>query len=72
MPAPVVNHAKQTLLALETQAQSNQQQVDLFTAAPEPVDDGPSPLEARLQALDPDAMSPREALDALYALKKFI
>ena len=72
MPAPVVNHAKQTLLALETQAQSNQQQVDLFTAAPEPVDDGPSPLEARLQALDPDAMSPREALDALYALKKFL
>jgi DNA mismatch repair protein MutS len=26
----------------------------------------------RLRALDPDAMSPREALDALYALKKLL
>ena len=72
MPTPVVNHAKQTLLALETQAQSHQQQVDLFTSAPEPIEDGPSPLQVKLNSLDPDAMSPREALDALYALKKLI
>jgi hypothetical protein len=26
----------------------------------------------RLHSLDPDAMSPREALDALYALKKLL
>jgi DNA mismatch repair protein MutS len=26
----------------------------------------------RLRSLDPDAMSPREALDALYALKKLL
>lgn len=70
MPTPVVNHAKQTLLALETQAQSNQQQVDLFTVAPEPIEEGPSPLQLKLDSLDPDTMSPREALDALYALKK--
>ena len=72
MPTPVVNHAKQTLLALETQAQNNQQQVDLFTVAPEPIEDGPSPLQIKLESLDPDAMSPREALDALYALKKLV
>ena len=29
-------------------------------------------LAERLKALDPDAMSPREALDALYALKKLL
>jgi DNA mismatch repair protein MutS len=32
----------------------------------------PTPLEARLRALDPDAMSPREALEALYALKRLL
>lgn len=30
---------------------------------------GPSPLEEALKALNPDEMTPREALDALYALK---
>ena len=72
MPTPVVNHAKQTLLALETQAQMHQGQVDLFTVAPAPIDEGPSPLQLKLGALDPDTMSPREALDALYALKKLL
>jgi DNA mismatch repair protein MutS len=32
----------------------------------------PTPLEARLRALDPHAMSPREALEALYALKRLL
>ena len=35
-------------------------------------DTPPTPVEARLRALDPDAMSPREALDALYALKRLL
>ena len=30
---------------------------------------GPSPVEEALAALDPDGMSPREAMDALYRLK---
>ncbi len=30
----------------------------------------PSPVEAALAGIDPDGLSPREALDALYALKK--
>ena len=33
-------------------------------------DSGPSPLQAALKQLDPDALTPREALDALYTLKK--
>jgi DNA mismatch repair protein MutS len=27
-------------------------------------------LQAKLASIDPDTLSPREALDALYALKK--
>jgi DNA mismatch repair protein MutS len=30
---------------------------------------GPSKVEAALKALNPDEMTPREAMDALYALK---
>jgi DNA mismatch repair protein MutS len=30
------------------------------------------PLAEALRAVDPDAMTPREALDALYALKRLV
>jgi DNA mismatch repair protein MutS len=70
MPAAVVNHAKHALSALETQQTLSREQVDLF--APPPAADAPAPsaVEAAVAALNPDALSPREALDALYALKK--
>jgi len=29
-------------------------------------------VEAQLAQIDPDALSPREALDALYALKRLL
>jgi DNA mismatch repair protein MutS len=32
----------------------------------------PSPVEETLRGLDPDAMSPREAHDLLYRLKKMV
>ena len=70
MPAPVVRQARATLEALETKAAAGQAQVDLFAAAP--ADAGrPPPARAltALDALDPDQLSPREALDALYKLK---
>ena len=70
MPAPVLQHARQALQSLEQQAQSSRSQVDLFAPAPEPIEAGPTPLQAKLAQLDPDALSPREALDALYQLKK--
>ncbi|MFZ4533720.1 MAG: DNA mismatch repair protein MutS, partial [Alsobacter sp.] len=38
-------------------------------AAAAVADSGPDPLHAALAAIDPDALSPREALDALYRLK---
>jgi len=70
MPAPVVSHARQALEALEAQQNQARAQVDLF--APPPAAEAPpdSAVESALAALDPDAMSPREALDALYSLKK--
>ncbi len=70
MPTAVLQHAKHALAALEAQAQQGQAQVDLFTPPPEPVDLTPSPLQTKLAQIDPDALTPREALDLLYALKK--
>ncbi|MGE0330883.1 MAG: DNA mismatch repair protein MutS [Ramlibacter sp.] len=70
MPAAVVNHARHALAALEGQQADSREQVDLFAPPPASADAGPSPAEAALAAIDPDTLSPREALDALYALKK--
>ncbi|MDR7377442.1 DNA mismatch repair protein MutS [Rhodoferax ferrireducens] len=70
MPAAVLNHARHTLSALEEHALGSQAQVDLFAAPPENPADGPSPLESALASIQPDALSPREALEALYSLKK--
>ncbi|MDR6537835.1 DNA mismatch repair protein MutS [Variovorax soli] len=70
MPAAVVNHARQALESLEAQQQQARAQVDLF--APPPAVEAPrsSAVESALTALDPDTLSPREALEAIYTLKK--
>ncbi|HJS02240.1 MAG TPA: DNA mismatch repair protein MutS, partial [Variovorax sp.] len=70
MPAAVVNHAQKALGALEAQQTETRAQVDLFAPPPVSEAQAPSAVESALAALDPDAMSPREALDALYALQK--
>jgi len=72
MPVSVLNHAKHALSSLESDAQNSRAQVDLFAQPPEAIDTGPSPVQAQLAQMDPDTMSPREALDALYALKKLL
>jgi DNA mismatch repair protein MutS len=43
----------------------------LFAAAAEP-EQGPDPLAAALSDIDPDSLSPREALEALYTLKRIV
>ncbi len=68
VPAPVVHHARQALSALESE--QRQAQVDLFAPPPAPQDPPPSALDRAVQAIDPDALSPREALDLIYQLKK--
>ena len=70
MPAAVLNHARQALAALEAQQTESRAQVDLFAAPVATETIAPSAVERALQALNPDTLSPREALDALYQLKK--
>ncbi len=70
MPAAVVNHARHALGALELQQTETRAQVDLFAPPPAALSIAPSAVESRLAAIDPDALSPREALDVLYTLKK--
>lgn len=69
MPAAVLNHARHTLDALEAQANASQAQVDLFVAPPQAQATPVSAVETALGVINPDALSPREALDALYQLK---
>ncbi len=72
MPQAVLNHARHALAALESQADAQREQVDLFAPPPASAQSEPSAVEAKLASIDPDALSPREALDALYALKKLL
>jgi DNA mismatch repair protein MutS len=69
MPGTVVNHARSALQALETQASAHQAQVDLFAAPPATETVAVSAVETALEAINPDDLSPREALEALYRLK---
>jgi DNA mismatch repair protein MutS len=69
MPGSIVRQARSTLQALESDARAGVPQTDLFApAAPLPQAE-PSAVERALADIDPDRLSPREALDALYRLK---
>lgn len=75
IPTPVLRHAEHALHTLEAQQARNNPQIDLFSAPiPEttPATQTPSALHSALQQLEPDSMSPREALDAVYALKDLL
>jgi DNA mismatch repair protein MutS len=69
MPAAVVRQARATLEALEAKAEQGREQVDLFAPAPAAPAAEPSAVETELTRIDPDALSPREALEALYRLR---
>ena len=69
MPATLVRQARATLEALEAQKNATNAQVDLFEMPPQPAETLPSPVDAALARLDPDMLSPKEALQALYELK---
>jgi DNA mismatch repair protein MutS len=70
MPAAVLNQARQTLEALEAQASTQQAQIDLFAAPVMAEVTTSNAVELALEAINPDDLSPREALEALYQLKK--
>ncbi|MFG6448280.1 DNA mismatch repair protein MutS [Roseateles sp. BYS180W] len=73
MPASVVRHARHALESLEARSLEGQSQIDLFAAAPEPEPEAHNSADTvllrALQELDPDALSPREALELVYKLK---
>jgi DNA mismatch repair protein MutS len=70
IPGSVVRDAKRRLVALENREILASPQTDLFASVPLPVEAEPHPLVSALEAIDPDSLSPREALDRLYALKR--
>jgi DNA mismatch repair protein MutS len=69
MPAGLIRQARATLEALEIQQRSHDSQFDLFEAPPPPPVQLRSEVEESLAEIDPDTLSPKEALDALYRLK---
>jgi DNA mismatch repair protein MutS len=73
VPPKVVARARDVLdrLERETGAPARLEDLPLFAAAAvaEPPRAAPSIVEDALRALDPDGMSPREAMEALYRLK---
>ena len=71
VPTSVVTRARSVLERLEGEkaAAARLDDLPLFAVAePEPVR-GPSPLELAFRDVDPDDLTPREALEALYRLK---
>jgi len=69
MPANLLRQARATLEALEASKHAADAQIDLFAAPPAPASAEPSRLDAAVAALEPDMLSPKEALAALYELK---
>ena len=79
LPEAVVARAREVLAQLESSERDNPatrlvDDLPLFSASvkhePTKIAKGPSPVEEMVKALDPDDMTPREALEALYALKR--
>jgi DNA mismatch repair protein MutS len=88
VPRAVIHQARGYLEALESQrdrleraehneghGQRAQKELPLFAGAPvpEPVPEvPPDPVRAALYALDPDEMTPKSALEALYRLRRLL
>jgi DNA mismatch repair protein MutS len=79
VPPPVIKAARRHLARLEAQALDATPQLDLFALptldadedeAPAPQAAAASELLEALAAIDPDALTPREALERLYELKR--
>ncbi len=82
LPAAVIERAEAVLAILEQGEQAGAlarlaDDLPLFSAAaPRPqggaANRGPSPVEEKLAAADPDALSPRDALELIYALRRLL
>jgi DNA mismatch repair protein MutS len=86
VPRDVIGHARQYLEALESQrdradggggrrGKAAQKELPLFATEAPPLRAEPTPpdeIRTALAALDPDELSPKAALDALYKLRKLM
>ena len=79
LPKTVTGRAAEVLALLEkqdgkaAQGEALLDDLPLFAARPKahmPADSGPSPLELALAAVNPDELTPKAALEALYKLKE--
>jgi DNA mismatch repair protein MutS len=68
IPAQAIQLARQKLQLLEQQSMQNQG--DLFAELPAREDSTPHELLAELEAIDPDELSPKQALELIYHLKQ--
>jgi DNA mismatch repair protein MutS len=72
VPNDVIRAAKKQLLKLEQNSAAQNPQGDLFDQKPEMPEPEEHPLLKSLRELQPDELSPREALEKLYKLKKLV
>lgn len=75
LPASVIHNARRQLAQLEKQQIAASPQLDLFAAPAARMEESEPPTHPALTALrdlDPDALPPRAALEALYELKKLL
>jgi DNA mismatch repair protein MutS len=74
LPETVLARARHVLGVLESRSSGHSapmlDDLPLFRAAPPPKKPDVNPLDAMLDQLRPDELSPREALDLVYELKK--
>jgi len=74
VPDPVIKSAKKHLIKLEQERASRSPQLDLFASLPavepEEIIIPTHPVVTMLQDLSPDELTPRQALEQLYRLKK--
>ena len=70
LPGRAVSRAEQMLKRFEAD-KSGAESLPLFAAAPAPLSQpsGPGPLDEIMDEVDPDTLTPREALDLVYRLK---
>jgi DNA mismatch repair protein MutS len=79
LPEPVLRRARQVLTVLEQRAaaQGSSGRIEavlddlpLFAHMPPPRQDASNPIETMLDAVRPDELAPREAIELVYELKK--
>jgi DNA mismatch repair protein MutS len=76
VPAPVIARARERLRELEEAARRHAEretlQLSLFPLFPEPEPPPEHPVCDELRGIDPDSLTPREALQTLYRLKDML